>query len=121
MIAENAIAIAKTCATYAAFPVGAMAEARGSRNEATVGSPIQPNASEARVIPSWVAEMKNVGLSSSRNAAWARVLPAAARVSRRGRRTETRANSAATKNPLAQTKNSTANNFAKTIIRVEEC
>src|SRR5437879_6260499 len=69
-----------------------MLDANGCSKAATVGSPIQPSASEASVIPSWVAEMKRVGLFKSRNAARAPRLPLAERSSF-ARRTETRANS----------------------------
>src|SRR5262247_4511589 len=65
--------------------------------------------------------MKKVGLFRSRKADSARVLRAAARVSSRGRRTDTRANSAATKKPFAPTKNNTAINFARTLRMVVEC
>src|ERR1051325_1678867 len=85
-----------------------------------VGSPIQPSASDAIVIPSWVAEMKSVGLLIKRNAACARRLPPAARASRRVRRTDTSANSAPTKNPFAPTNNKTAANFVRNLTRITE-
>jgi len=44
--------------------VDAIWKAIGCNRPATTGSPIQPSASEAIVIPSWVAEMKDVGSRS---------------------------------------------------------
>ena len=113
--------IARICATYAALPAGAIASANGSSKLARVGSPIQPRASEASVTPSWVDEIKKLGSLISRTAARARRLPAAARVSRRVRRTDTSANSAPTKNAFATTKNKTAKSFASALSRVGEC
>ncbi len=57
---------------YPALPTEAIREEIGSSMEAIVGSPIHPNASDAIVIPSCVAEMKEVGSASRRRAAWAR-------------------------------------------------
>src|SRR6185295_5883551 len=94
-----------------------MLDAIGSNMAARVGSPIQPNASEARVMPNCTAEMKTVGLSSRRSADRAFLLPAAARASRRARRTETRANSDATKYPFAETSRKIATSFSSEIIQ----
>ena len=51
VIAANAMMMAIKCATYPARPCEAILDANGCSNAATVGSPIQPNASEAIVIP----------------------------------------------------------------------
>ena len=121
VITANAMMIARICATYAALPAGAIAFANGSSKLARVGSPTQPKASDASVTPSCVDEIKKLGSLISRTAARARRLPAAVRVSKRVRRTDTSANSAPTKNALAPTKNNTAKSFNKTLRRVFEC
>src|ERR1051325_6271819 len=108
-----------------------MAKATGSSAAATVGSPIQPNASEAIVTPNCVAEMKKAGLLSKRKAACARRLPAAARVSRRGGgpgnngelgppKKKNSPTKKKKKKAFAPTKQRTANSFAAPFIRLVE-
>src|SRR5690348_2799239 len=74
---------------------------------ASAGSPIQPRPSEARVIPSCVAEIERPSDCTARRASLALPSPALAISSRRVRRAPTSANSAATKNALAKTRTTT--------------
>ena len=72
----------------------------GSSSAAIVGSPSAPRASDAIVMPSWQAARYSSRWAACRRASRARDEPSSA--SRCGR-TETSANSAATKNPLIST------------------
>src|SRR6185503_549205 len=87
-----------------------------SSSRAIAGSPIAPSASEASVIPSWQADKYALRFWSRFSSRFAARLPEAARVSMREERTPTRANSAATKKPLAATSNRTANSFTAIVM-----
>src|SRR5687767_2613685 len=82
-----------------------------SSKRAIAGSPIQPRASEASVIPNWHAERYALRFCSSPMTRFAERLPEATRVSMREARTPTKANSAATKNPFAATSRKTERSF----------
>jgi hypothetical protein len=75
---------------------------------AATGSPIQPRASEQRVTPSWTAGRKPSRSRCRRRTEAAPGMPAAIICSTRVSRMETRANSAATKKPLARMSRATA-------------
>jgi hypothetical protein len=78
-----------------------------STSDASAGSPTQPSASDANVMPSWVPEMYRSRLASACSTSRARRSPAAAHCAIFERRDATKANSAATKNALASTRTST--------------
>src|ERR1700752_2717025 len=82
-----------------------------SKSRAMAGSPIQPRASDASVIPSWQEERNELRLLSNSNNHFPLRLPAAASVSIREERTPTSANSAATKKPFAATSSKTETSF----------
>src|SRR5688572_5834390 len=84
-----------------------------SKSRAIAGSPIQPSASEASVIPSWQADRYELRFLSKPKTRFALRLPAVASVSMREERTPTRANSAATKKPFAATRMSTEKGFKR--------
>src|ERR687893_1160636 len=79
----------------------------------TAGSPTQPSAREATVIPTWQTER----LESRSRSVWrttaARVLPSCSSCTMRDSRTRTSANSAATKNPFKATKTSAARRLSE--------
>ena len=72
----NAIATATVCAVAREI-MGGSDENAGSMIVATAGSPTQPSPRLAIVMPSCVAAMKFVGLSSARRTGRARRLPSA--------------------------------------------
>src|SRR6185295_11453628 len=102
----NATPIATMCR-----PVSDMPASGPSSSRAIAGSPIQPSPSEARVIPSWQADRYALRFCSNCINRLAVRLPWLASVSIRDERTPTKANSAATKKPLAATSNRTASSF----------
>ncbi len=77
--------------------------AAGSIRWAKAGSPIQPKASDASVMPSWVADRYSSRLRTSRAARLAAAEPRRASSSSRVGRTFTSANSVATKKPFKAT------------------
>ena len=107
LISENAaitITIAASCDMASALLSPVKTEAIGRSSFAIVGSPSHPKASDANVTPSWTAEMKRVGLSKSRRTAAAPPeVPSSAIFCIRVRRTDTSANSDATKNAFKAT------------------
>ena len=107
----KAVAAETACVVQTAASGGRNAKAPSSR-PASAGLPIQPRPREARVMPSWVAEMYRSRDLRARRARTALPSPAWAISSRRVRRAPTRANSAATKKALASTRSTTASSPA---------
>ena len=96
-----------TCATASGAKPRA-AETGGSMTRASTGSPSQPRARPAIVIPSWVAAMERSRWCSEPRRMRARDCPPAASCSTRVRRTPTNENSAATKSALRRIRTTTA-------------
>lgn len=103
----KAVAAATAWVVNSAASLGRKAK-RPSRRPASAGFPIQPSPREARVMPSWVAEMYRSREAMALRARAALRSPSRACSSSRVRRAPTRANSAATKKALASTSSTTA-------------
>src|SRR5882724_11402645 len=83
----------------------------GESSAVKIGSPTHPRPRLAMVMPSWVALRNEFRLATMRRATFARRSPLKARASSCVSRIRTKANSAATKNPLINTSPRTSRSF----------
>src|SRR5918997_2837983 len=93
----------------------------GSMRCETAGSPTQPRAREATVIPTWQTERFESRSRRVSRTRPARAIPSCSSCTMRDSRTRTRANSAATKKPFRATRTKAASRFSQVKTASSKC